>query len=74
MTQILTMGRDQLSKTDAIHVARIEAAPSARATAGERNNRFTDMVRNAGENALAAWFAEAEDSMLPSLVRGLLSD
>ena len=32
------------------------------------------MVRNAGENALAAWFAEAEDSMLSSLVRGLLSD
>ena len=32
------------------------------------------MVRNAGENAVAAWLDEAEDSMLSSLVRGLRSD
>lgn len=32
------------------------------------------MVGNARENALAAWFDEAEDSMLSSLVRGLRRD
>lgn len=32
------------------------------------------MVRNARENALAAWLDEAEDSMLSSFARGLRSD
>jgi transposase len=71
---LLTMGRDHLTHADAIQVARIEAALPALATARELTDRFTDMVRNARENALAAWLDEAEDSMLSSFARGLRSD
>ncbi|MBM2405423.1 transposase, partial [Sulfitobacter pseudonitzschiae] len=74
IARLLTMGRDHLTHTDAIQVARIEAALPALATARELTDRFTDMVRNARENALAAWLDEAEDSMLSSFARGLRSD
>ena len=68
------MGRDHLTRADAIQVARIEAALPVLATARELTDRFTDMVRNARENALAAWLDEAEESMLSSFARGLRSD
>ncbi|QRD53792.1 ISL3 family transposase (plasmid) [Pseudosulfitobacter pseudonitzschiae] len=74
IARLLTMGRDHLTHADAIQVARIEAALPALATARELTDRFTDMVRNARENALAAWLDEAEDSMLSSFARGLRSD
>ncbi len=46
------MGRDHLTRADAIQVARIEAALPALATARELTDRFTDMVRNVREHAL----------------------
>ncbi len=74
IARLLTIGRDHLTRADAIQVARIEAALPVLATARELTDRFTDMVRNARENALAAWLDEAEDSMLSSFARGLRSD
>lgn len=64
IARLLTMGRDHLNRADAIQIARIEAALPALATVRELTDRFTDMVRNSRENALAAWLDEAEDSML----------
>src|SRR5690554_3498830 len=61
IARLLTTGRDHLSKTDAIRVARIEAALPALTQAQILTDRFTDMVRNAREDALDAWLEEAEE-------------
>ena len=55
-------------------VARIEAAIPALAAARALTDRFTDMVRDARETALAAWLDEAEHSLIASFARGLRSD
>lgn len=70
----LTMGRDHLSRADAVQVARIEAALPALAAARTLTDRFTDMVRNGREDVLAGWIDEAEDSMIASFARGLHRD
>lgn len=68
------MGRDHLSKADAIRVARIEAALPSLATARMLTERFTDMVRNAREDALEAWLIEAEESLIAAFASGLRRD
>ena len=74
IARLMTLGRDHLSKADAVLVARIEAAIPALAAARKLTDRFTDMVRNARETALVAWLDEAEDSLIASFARGLRSD
>lgn len=74
IARLLTMGRDHLSRADAIQVARIEAALPALATARRLTDRFTDMVRNAREDALETWLDEAEESPLGAFARGLRRD
>ncbi|MFV0514329.1 MAG: ISL3 family transposase [Jhaorihella sp.] len=74
IARLLTMGRDHLSRADAVQVARIEAAVPALAVARALTDRFTDMVRNARGEALADWLDEAEGSMIAPFVRGLRSD
>lgn len=68
------MGRDHLTRADAIQVAQIEAALPPLTTARELTDRFPDMMRNARENVPATWLDEAEDSILSSFARGLRSD
>ena len=68
------MGRDHLSKADAIQVARIEAALPALATARGLTDQFTDMVRNAREDALETWLDKAGESQLDAFARGLRRD
>lgn len=74
IARLLTMGRDHLSKADAIRVARIEAALPSLVTARMLTDRFTDMVRNAREEALEAWLVEAEESLIDAFARGLRRD
>ncbi len=74
IARLMTLGRDHLSKADAVLVARIEAAIPALAAARKLTERFTDMVHNARETALAAWLDAAEDSLIASFARGLRSD
>lgn len=74
IARLLTTGRDHLSKADAIRVARIEAALPALTQAQILTDRFTDMVRNAREDALDAWLEEAEESLLGAFARGLRQD
>lgn len=74
IARLLTLGRDHLSRADSVQMAQIEAALPALATALALTDRFTDMVRNARGDALAAWLNEAEDSMIASFARGLRSD
>ena len=74
IARLLTMGRDHLSRADALQVAQIEAASPALATARALADRFTEMVRNGREDVLANWLDEAADSMIASFARGLRSD
>ena len=74
IARLMTIARDHLCKADAVMVARIEAAIPALAVARALTDRFTDMVRNARESALAAWLDEAEHSLITSFARGLRSD
>lgn len=64
IARLLSMGRDHLCRADAIQVAKIEAALPTLATARRLTDRFTDMVRNAHEDALETWLNEAEESLL----------
>ena len=70
----MTLGRDHLCKADAVQVARIEAAMPALATARRLSDRFTDMVRNGRDDALAQWLDEADKSLLAAFARGLDKD
>lgn len=74
IARLLTVGRNHLSRADAVQVARIEEALPALAVARELTDRFTDMVRNARDDALADWLDDAECSMIAPFARGLRSD
>jgi transposase len=74
IARLLTVGRDHLTKDDTIQVARIEAALPALATARGLTDQFTDMVRNAREDALETWLDKAGESQLGAFARGLRRD
>lgn len=74
IARLLTMGRDHLSRADAVLVTQIEAALSALATARILTDQFAHMVRNARDDALASWLDAAEDSLIGSFARGLRRD
>ena len=74
IARLLTIGRDHLSKTDAIQVARIEAALPALTQAQTLTDRFTDMVRDAHDGALDAWLEDAEETLLGAFASGLRQD
>lgn len=74
IARLMTLGRDHLSKADAVLVARIEAAVPALAVARTLTDRFTDMVRNGRDDALAPWLDDADKSMLAAFARGLRKD
>ena len=68
------MGRDHLSRADAIQVAQIETAVPDLAAARKLTDQFTDIVRNAREGELAAWLEADEDSLIASFAHGLRRD
>ncbi|SNT42097.1 ISL3 family transposase [Tropicimonas sediminicola] len=74
IARLLTTGRNLLCRADAIQVARIEAALPTLAATRILIDRFTDMVRNARDEELAAWLDTAKDSMVASFARGIQSD
>lgn len=55
IARLPTMGRDHLSKADAILVAQIEAALPALAQARLLADQFTSMVRNSSADQLDPW-------------------
>ena len=72
--RLLTIGRDHLSKADAMRVAKIEAALPALAKARRLTDRFKDIIRNAREDLLEGWLNEADESALGAVARGLRRD
>ena len=71
---MMTMGRNHLSRPDAVFVARIESAVPAVAAACALTRRFTNMVRNGEYGYFDEWLTEAEDSLLAAFARGLCAD
>ena len=69
-----TAARDHLSRSDAVTVARIEAAVPDLAAACALTGRFANMVRNGEHDNLEEWLSEAGGSLLASLARGLNAD
>ena len=75
IARMMTTARDRLSRSDAVSVARIEAAvPDLAAVASVLAGRFVNMVRNGEHDSLEEWLSEAEGSLLASLARGLNAD
>ena len=74
IARLLTIGRDHLSKADAILVAQIEAALPALAQAKFLADQFISMVRNRCADQLNAWLENAEASLLSAFARGLRKD
>ena len=74
IARMMTTARDRLSRSDAVTVARIEAAVPDLAAASALAGRFVNMVRNGEHDNLEDWLSEAEGSLLASLARGLNAD
>ena len=70
----MTAARDRLSRSDAVTVARTEAAVPDIAAASALVGRFVNMVRSGEHDDLDDWLTEAEDGLLASLARGLNAD
>ena len=71
---MMTTARDHLSRSDAVTVARIEAAVPDLAAACALTGRFANMVRNGEHDNPEEWLSEAGGSLLASLARGLNAD
>ena len=56
---MMTTARDHLSRSDAVTVARIEAAVPDLAAAYALTGRFANMVRNGEHDNLIEWLSEA---------------
>ena len=74
IVRMMTTARDRLSRSDAVTVARIEAAVPDLAAASALSERFANMVRNGEHGDLEEWLRDAEGSLLASLARGLNAD
>lgn len=69
IARLLTLGRDHLSKADAVLVAQIETALPALAQARVLTDQFTRMVRNSSTDQLDRWLENAEASMMSAFAR-----
>jgi hypothetical protein len=74
LSRLLLSERDQLTKGDAITVARIERGVPALVSARDLVERFHRMVRDRDPAALPAWITDAAGSVLASFGKGLVAD
>jgi transposase len=74
LSRLMTVGREQLSKADAITIATIETSVPALATARDLTDRFHRMVRTRDVDALPRWLADTQDSLLGAFAKGIRAD
>ena len=67
-------GRHQLTKGDAITVARIEKGVPTLVTARDLVDRFHGMVRERDPACLSIWITDAANSVLASFGKGIVAD
>ncbi len=74
LSRLLLNERDQLTKDDAITVARIEKGVPTLVAARNLVERFHGMVRERNPAGLPTWITEAADSVLASFGKGIIGD
>jgi transposase len=74
LSRRLLSERDQLTKGDAITVARIERDVPVLVSARDLVERFHRMVRDRDSAALPAWITDAAGSVLASFGKGIIAD
>ena len=74
ITRFVTMARDQLSRSDAILVAKIEATVPALSVVRDLVDRFHKMIQRRRSEELPAWLEQARSTTLASFVNGLNAD
>jgi transposase len=74
LVRLMTAGRDQLSKAEAVTVASIETGVPALAVARKLVEHFHRMVRARDADALAPWVTDAAEGLLASFSKGIRAD
>lgn len=74
LSRLMTTGRDNLTKAEAVLVATIEAEVPALDEARSLLSRFQAMIRERKQSDLDTWIEAAARSLLSSFARGLLND
>ena len=74
ITRVMTMGRDQLSKSEAVLAATIAAAVPALVMVRNLIDLFHRMIRQQNSRELATWIKEARQTSLRSFANGLSDD
>lgn len=74
IARLLTIGRDQLSKSEAVTVAAVEAGVPPLVEAREIVAAFQAMVRKRLTDALDPWLDRARSSLVASFANGVLKD
>jgi transposase len=74
LSRLLLNERDQLTKGDAITVARIEKGVPTLVVARDLVERFHGMVRERDPADLPTWITDAADSVLASFGKGIVAD
>ena len=74
IARVMTMGRDQLSKSEATLVATIEAAVPSLVVVRNLIDRVHRMIRQQNSRELAAWIEEPRQTSLRSFANGLSDD
>jgi len=74
IARMLTVGRDQLSKTEATTAAMIERASPALMIARNLMDRFHSLIRTRNGEGLNPWILDAKTSLLGSFCSGIIRD
>lgn len=70
----MTIGREHLSKADAVTVATVETGVPALAATRDLLERFHHMLRAHDTDALTPWLADTEGSLIASFGKGVKID
>lgn len=74
LARLMTIARDKLTTTEALMIAKVEAAVPAVTTARDLVDDFHRIVREKDHGALDAWLERAHASALAGFARGIVSD
>ena len=74
LSRLMLSERDQLTKGDAITVARIERSVPTLVTARDLVERFHTMLRERDPIGLPIWITDAANSLLASFGKGIVTD
>ena len=74
LARLMSLGRDHLTRMDAVTVAAVEAGVPDLADARHLVERFGAMIRTKASTELDGWIEQARTSLVASLARGVAKD